>query len=106
MLDIKNWLETTDINTADTAFKKKTELPYIVFLEDTSTNGSDDTNLMALRDVNVEFYSSKISRTNEKKIESLLDDKGFEYKKSRIWLEDEKCFQTIYDFSFLERKDD
>ena len=32
-------------------------------------------------------------------------EKSIKFKKSRTWLDDEHCFETMYDFSFLERND-
>ena len=106
MLDVKNWLkEGTGLSVANTAFINKVTLPFIVFLEDTEIKGSDLDNDIVDKSVTIELYSSTISKSNETKIEKLLNEKSIKYKKSRMWLDDERCFETMYDFSFLERID-
>lgn len=106
MLDVKNWLkEGTGLPVANTAFISKVSLPFIVFLEDIETQGSDLDNDIVDKSVTIELYSSTISKINEIKIEKLLNEKSIKYKKSRMWLDDERCFETMYDFSFLERID-
>lgn len=106
MLDVKNWLkEGTGLPVANTAFISKVSLPFIVFLEDIETQGSDLDNDIVDKLVTIELYSSTISKINEIKIEKLLNEKSIKYKKSRMWLDDERCFETMYDFSFLERID-
>lgn len=106
MLDVKNWLkEGTGLPVANTAFISKVSLPFIVFLEDIETQGSDLDNDIVDKSVTIELYSSTISKSNETKIEKLLNEKSIKYKKSRMWLDDERCFETMYDFSFWERID-
>lgn len=107
MLDIKQWLiDGTGFKVANTAFINKVSLPFIVFLEDVDARGSDLENDLAEIKITVEFYSTIVSKENELKIEKLLNEKSLKYEKSRTWIETEKCFETIYDFSFLERIDD
>lgn len=107
MLDIKTWLkEGTGLPVANTAFINKVSLPFIVFLEDRDTErGSDLKNDLADVGITIEFYSAKISKDYEEKIENLLNEKEFKFKKNRTWIDETKCFETIYDFSFLERND-
>ncbi len=107
-LDIKQWLiDGTGLPVANTAFINKVSLPFIVFLEDRDTTGrgSDLKNDMADVGITIEFYSAKISKSNESKIEELLNEKSFKFKKNRTWLSDSNCFMTTYDFSFLEREE-
>ena len=107
MLEIKQWLkEGTGLPVANTAFINKVTLPFIVFLEDIETQGSDLNNDLVERTFTVELYSSTISKIIENKIEKLLNEKSIKFKKSRTWLDDEHCFETMYDFSFLERNDE
>lgn len=103
MLDIKAWIKSAGFTkVANTAFVTKTTLPYVVFVEESNTeNSSDLSNDIIERNITIEYYSSTISAVDEKKIENLL--KEIHYTKSRMWVDAENCFQTLYDFSILER---
>lgn len=106
MLDIKNWLEVgTGLKVADTAFITKVNLPFITFLEDKIMVGSDLENDIVDANITIELYTAKVRKDLEKKIENLMDVKAFKYSKSRMWVESEKCFETTYDFNFLERNE-
>lgn len=109
MTDIKTWLETTGLPVAETCFRNAVKLPFIVFLKDDdyTDRGSDLYNDLNDCSISVELYTSsaKEYKLNEIKIEQLLNEENLKFKKSRTWVESEKCFETIYDFSFLERND-
>ena len=103
MLDIKPWLEITGYKVAEERFLKPPELPYIIFTEVTNISGADDKNCIADRNISIEHYSEKISKVSEKRIEDLLNEKAIEFKKDRTWIESEKFFQTVYNFSLIEK---
>lgn len=103
MLDVKSWLETTEMKVAEERFLKPPALPYIIFLESTNTRGSDDQNCIIEREISVELYSEKIDKDAENKIENLLNGKAIQYKKDHTWIETEKFFQTVYDFNLIEK---
>ena len=101
MLAIKQWLETTGMTVAEERFLKPPALPYVVFTETTIVGGADDKNLIADRQISVELYSDKINVTAEQIVESLLNE--IHYTKSRIWVQTEMFFQTVYDFTLTEK---
>lgn len=103
MLDVKIWLETTEMKVAEERFLKPPALPYIVFTEDTNVRGADSKNCIADRIISVELYSDKINYEAEQNIESLLNEKSIEYKRERTWIDTEKFFQTVYNFNFTEK---
>lgn len=103
MLDIKAWLETTEIKTAETSFIKPPPLPYIVFTENKDVRGADNRNCISERTISIEFYSSVVDHTSEGEIEGLLNEKLIEYSKDRIWIDTENMFETIYDFNLIEK---
>jgi len=94
MLDIKPWLEITGYKVAEERFLKPPAFPYIIFTEEINISGADNK---------IELYSEKIDKISEKKIEDLLNGKAIEFKKDRTWIESEKFFQTVYDFSLTEK---
>lgn len=103
LTDIKIWLESTEMKVAEERFLKPPALPYIVFSEEMDVNGADNKNCIADRKISIELYSDKINRVAEQLVENLLNKKSIEYKKNRIWIESEMFFQTMYDFSLIEK---
>ena len=103
MIKIKEWLETTRLNVAETCFKKAPKLPYIIFTMDENSSGADNQLCICDRDIIVELYSDIINREKEKLIEDRLKEKSINYSKSRTWIDSEKFFQTSYDFNLYEK---
>lgn len=103
MLDIKPWLETTGIKVAEGCFLKPPALPYVIFNQEHQVSGADNKNCISDRDISVELYSDKINHEAEQKIEDLLNEKAIGYKRDRTWIDSERFFQTVYDFSFTEK---
>lgn len=106
MLDLKILIESkTSIPTADTAFTKPQNLPFCVFLDRQDTDGDDRKNVQVIEhDLAVEFYAARIDSANESKLEELFKQQGWEYTRERTYLQDEQCFETIYQMNFTERK--
>lgn len=103
-MDVKTWLETTGYKVKEVRFLKPPAYPYIIFFDNTDTRGADDQNFITDHDVIVELYSESIDKEAETKIEALFDQKAFEYRKSREWIESEAHFQTLYEFEFTEKR--
>lgn len=105
MTDFKELIEgSTGIPTADTAFSKPQQLPFVVFLDKQTLDGDDfNQRNIAQHDLAVEFYAERIDAANEKKLEALFLQQGWKYSRDRTWLTDEKCFETIYQINFTER---
>lgn len=104
MLDVKNLLQRTGLEVAETCFLNPPKLPYIIFTEEKEMSGADLKNNISSRDITVEFYSQKIDREKEKLIEDLLNEKSIEFHKDRLYIKEEKFFQTIYDFNLYEKE--
>lgn len=104
MLDIKDWLSKTGYKAAEIRFLKPPQLPYIIFTEEQDIGGADDLNNIINRKITVELYSEGIDSEAEMKIENLINDESFNFKKNRTWIESEKFFQTMYDFEFVEKR--
>ena len=106
MIDLKDLIEsTTDIPTADTAFTNGHQLPFCVFLDRQDVDGDDKKEVQTVvHNLAVEFYAARIDATSEMKLEALFRHKGWQFEKERTYLDDEKCFETIYLIEFTERK--
>lgn len=103
MLDVKSWLETTGYKVAENRFLKPPALPYIVFLESRTNRGADQKNSIADRDITIELYSGVIDAVAESAVETLMNEKGYEFKKDRQWIASESFFQTVYSFEITEK---
>lgn len=103
LTDIKTWLETTGMKVAEVCFKKPPIFPYICFLDNTETIGSDEKNYIADRNITIELYDEKINKDTEKKITDLLDTRGIEYKRDSTWVQTEEMFETTFEFKFTEK---
>ena len=104
MTDIQKVLERTGAKVNPGRFLKAPPLPWIVWLERRENYGADDSNLIAHREITVELYAEKIDLRMERRIEAELDALGVDYSTERIWLSDEKMFETIYNFELEEKR--
>lgn len=103
LMNVKLWLESTGMKVAEERFLNPPPFPYVVFSEELDTSGADNKNCIANRNITVELYSESINREAEGKIEALLNEKIFKFKKDRTWIESQRFYQTVYDFQFTEK---
>lgn len=96
--DIKTWLETTGEEVAETAFTDAVPLPFIVFADRKKRGGADLKNLISTHNVTVERYTE--DGVSSGLIEAMLDAEAIEYETETVWIDDEQCYMTTYDFEF------
>ena len=104
MLAIKVLLETIGLPVRKQRFLGIMPLPAIVFTDDVEIGGADLKNNLITHNIGIEFYSETIDLINEAKIEYLLDNMPIRYTRNRDWIESEKFFSTVYEFTITERK--
>jgi hypothetical protein len=104
MLDVKAFLEQTGLPVREQRFLGVMPLPAIVFTDGVDIGGADLINNLVTRNIGIEFYADAIDLTTEAKIELLLDSLPVSYTRTRDWIESEKFFSTIYEFTITERK--
>lgn len=104
-MDIQAYLEKeTGLPVAEVAFTKPQKLPFIVILDQTQEDGDDFHARIISHDLVVEFYAARIDPGNEKKIEAAFAKKTWKTTKDRVWLAEEKMFETIYTTNFTEKR--
>ena len=103
-INVKEMLEETGLKVAEDCFLRAQALPQIVFLEKSNCNGADNKVFILERDITVELYSSRINREKENELEEIFIKNYIDFRKNRIWIDSEKVFQTVYDFSLYEKK--
>lgn len=97
-------LETeTQMPAADTAFTKGPELPFVIILDKVEGDGDDFHTRLLEHNLTVEFYAERVDKKSEGKLESFFENRSWKYSRERIWLPDEKCFETIYEIAYSER---
>ena len=104
MLDVKAFLEQTGLPVREQRFLGVMPLPAIVFTDIVDVGGADLINNLVTHNIGIEFYADAIDLVNEAKIELLLDSLPVSYTRTRDWIESEKFFSTIYEFTLTERK--
>jgi hypothetical protein len=104
MLDVKALLEQTGLPVREQRFLGVMPLPAIVFTDDVDVGGADLINNLITHNIGIEFYSEAIDLVYEDRIEQLLDSLPIHFTRRRDWIESEKFFSTIYEFTITERK--
>lgn len=79
---------------------------YAVWMDDQSTEGPDGLPALAIRhDITVELYTGKPDPEAEAAIEAAIVAEGLQFtKQSRYWLPTEQMYQTIYEFTYFEKR--
>ncbi len=76
--------------------------PFITFLLPESNNFSADGKVYLKVDVvHIELYTDEKNPETELLIERTLDEHGFFYEKTEVWIESERLYEVLYSF---ERK--
>jgi len=104
MLAIRALLEQTGLPVREQRFLGVMPLPAIVYTDTIEIGGADLKNNLVTHNIGIEFYSESIDLENEAKIEHLLDNMPISYTRNRDWIESEKFFSTVYEFTITERK--
>lgn len=102
LAEIKTMLESIDGFAGKVAYdsfplNEAPPLPFICFLEIQSDNFSADGIVYhAIKEVQIELYSRYKDLANETLVDNKLTQYGIFYQKETIYLDDEKCYETIY----------
>lgn len=54
--------------------------------------------------VDLELYTDKKDLDLELRIENVLDEEGIFYEKSEVWIESERLYEVLYEFTFNLRR--
>ena len=89
----------------ETKFKVPPKVDYCVYNDTKRVYGADKKNLVEEHNISIELYEYSPNDELEARIEARLDDLAIEYdKQERYWLDSEKLFQIVYEFSYVTRK--
>lgn len=77
---------------------------YAIVLEDVEADGPDNINLLFTHNVMVELYELRPDAETEAAVEAELNARGIRYtKQEQYWLKEVQRYQTIYEFSYIEK---
>ena len=96
--EFKKILKTTGLPVAYYAFPENAApaLPFICYLVPFTNNfGADGKVYEKINHIQVELYTKMKNQEIEEKVENALS--SFYWEKTEIYLEDEKCFEIIYE---------
>lgn len=99
LAEFKTMLDSTNITFVYYQFKENQvpSLPFGVWFEvETNNFGADNKVYQEIHDIRVEFYAKNRDLTNEALIESVFNSNSIFWNKEITFLDDEKCFETIY----------
>lgn len=78
---------------------------YALYFDDVTADGADGINLLFTHDCMVELYEPEPDDNAEASMETQLNARGLKWtKQTRYWLDSVKRYQTIYEFSYIEKR--
>lgn len=98
--DVKTLLESTGLPVAYRAFPEgdAPALPFVCYHSPYTNNfTADGVTYAIINHINVELYTQVKDPGTEGKVEAALTGAGIYWEKSETYLEDEKCFQILYE---------
>lgn len=90
-----------------TRYTGTTPAVYAVYTDDVATDGPDGINAIYTHDYTVELYAHNPEEadTAEANMEKALDAAGKVWsKQDRYWLQSEQLYQTVYEFTHIEKR--
>lgn len=97
-------LKPIGIPYKESHFLKAPTTTYAVYMDAIERRGADNIILLTQHDVTIELYEYSKDPESEALIESQLDALGIEYvKQARYWIQEEKIYQVVYEFSYTEK---
>ena len=102
---IERILNETGIPYKETKYVSPPKSTYIAVFDSTQAIGPDFAPQMLIRHaVTFELYSYKIDTDSEAAIEAAMSAADMDWTKSdREWIEQEKLYQTVYNFSYVSK---
>ena len=87
-------------------FAKPPAGSYAVWFDDIETDGPDDMPpRIFTHDVMLEVYEPKKDDAALAALEAQLSTHGLHWtKQDRVWIQTEQMYQTIYEFSYIEKR--
>lgn len=103
---VKDLLTAAGVQERGSRFTKPPAGTYAVWFDHVTAGGADGQAPSIFRhDITLELYSPKQDPQSEAAIEQQLGLRGLEWEKGeRYWIQTEQIYQTVYDFSYTEKR--
>lgn len=104
---VNNILDTAGINYRETRFPHPPAGTYAVYMDSVTTDGPDGINAIYTHDYTVELYTHNPEEADaaEASMEEALNVAGKVWsKQDRYWLQSEQLYQTVYEFTHIEKR--
>lgn len=95
-----------DKTYTETVFRNPPAVTFCVYSDEVETDGSDFDCELETHTIDIELYAlNKPDKAAEKRIKKALKKLGIHYTKfERIWLQSEKYYQTVYEYTYTEKE--
>lgn len=94
--EVFSMLQTAGLPVAYRAFSAVQHPPFVVWISDGDNNfPADDQVYYSAHKLRVELYTTNVDAVSESAVESALA--GHFYTKSRVYIDEEKLYETIYE---------
>lgn len=99
-------LTAAGIQARGSRFVKPPAGTYAVWFDTVHADGADgEPPRIFTHDVTVELYAPKRDDAAEEALEDAMGARGLKWTKhDRIWIQSEQMYQTIYEFSYIEKR--
>lgn len=99
-------LNGAGITNRPTAFRKVPHGTFAVYFDSVNNDQSADLiNNVRSHDVTIELYEEKQDFKARRELEAAMDARAIKWDRAdTVWLEEEQFYETIYTFSYVERR--
>ena len=101
--EFKSKIESCGIRAVEVEYAKDAPVPNLVYFRSADNSiYADGEPVIVLTSIVVELYTNKNDNKSEKLFEHWLRENEIKYQKTeRVWLTNEKWYQTIYEFELI-----
>lgn len=102
---IKDILKAVPGGARPARYVKPPDCTFAVYFDDVDADGPDGINLIFTHNITVELYEPRLDNATEAAIEAELNARGLRWtKQTQYWISSTQCYQTIYEFSYIEKR--
>lgn len=103
---VKEILTAAGIKERGSRFTKPPAGTYAVWFDDIETDGPDGMPpCIFTHSCTIELYEPKKDQAAVEALEAALSAKGLHWtKQDRLWIQSEQMYQTIYEFTYTEKR--